>query len=32
LEELGVTRDDSLREEQVARPRAVNRAYGGRSA
>ena len=32
LEELGVTRDDSMREEQVARPRAVNRAYGGRSA
>lgn len=32
LEELGATRDDSLREEQVARPRAVNRAYGGRSA
>ncbi|RYD91864.1 MAG: GGDEF domain-containing protein, partial [Sphingomonadales bacterium] len=32
LEELGATRDESTREEQVARPRAVNRAYGGRSA
>ena len=32
LEELVATRDESTREEQVARPRAVNRAYGGRSA
>jgi diguanylate cyclase (GGDEF)-like protein len=31
LEELVVTRDDTVRQTEVARPRAINRVFGGRA-